>query len=170
MCITFARPWMPCNSCFKISLYFVHLAQHHIMILKCMRHWDQCYWHWNLLYPDSETELKIAVVVCVRLCVCGFPFLLKSGREWSVNWKIMQMQLGGIQNGGKLRSEKVKYKERKLRFLLFFFFGSRCPPNVDSSEFRMCWKMTPVIRKMAGVGFVSAVEGCSLHCISLWAF
>lgn len=36
----------------------------------------------------------------------------------------MQMQLGGIQNGGKLRSEKVKYKERKLRFLLFFFLGA----------------------------------------------
>lgn len=131
MCITFAWPWMPCNSCFKISLYFVHLAQHHIMILKCMHHWDQYYWHWNLLYPWLRGWAEIAVVVCVclRACVCvcvrcvcvclyscDFPFLLKSGREWSVNWKIMQMQLEGIQNGRKLRSEKVKYKESKLRF------------------------------------------------------
>lgn len=35
------------QSCFKISLYSVHLARH--QILKCMRHRDQCYWHWNLL-------------------------------------------------------------------------------------------------------------------------
>lgn len=116
MCITFGRPGMLCNSCFKISLYSVHLAQHQIMILKCMHHWDQCYWHWNLLYPWIGGWAEIAVVVCVRLtvcdclCVCDFPHLLKSGREWSVYWKIMQMQLEEIQDGRKLRPEKDKYK------------------------------------------------------------
>lgn len=69
----------------------------------------------------------------VYACVCDLFFfflslsLQKTAREWSVYWKIMQMQLEGIQNTWKLRPEKSNTNTKENKWWSFL---SRCPPNM----------------------------------------
>lgn len=111
LCITLACPGVLCSSCFRVSLYSVHLAQRWIMILKCMRQWDQCYWHWNLLFSSFRCLTEIAVV----LCVCVSFFLLPSQIWQGIKCLLDNYAnvVRGIRNVGKSRPGKSKADRRR---------------------------------------------------------
>lgn len=106
----------------------------------------------------------------VWVCVCvWFSFSLPS-QIWQRMKCLLENYANAVRGNTKCRKiETWKKSNTSKKQKTWLVFSEQMPSKHDFNEFRLCWKMIAVIRKMAWFGFVSHVEGCAVYCIALYA-